>query len=331
MIVVGIWLLKKDYRTWLWFIVGNGISGGISLYYFQNGALLSFAERAGFMGEGGMQGFLVDKQIYPMYLKSVIYSVLFPLVALFGLPWITVISVIIFAAFFVLINGGSRSSFGANLLSSFFFIGYAYFKRITKTFIDNFVLLCVAGIIVVSIIFSIYKNLAIQGKLGQEEYDKFYSEMVDSEAGVLGSRDDIMRAWPFLSRHPIVGAGSSSLDRWGYIEDDIKLPGHSALVGAWVQNGIFGLVFWGYVLWMIMVFVQKRVMSLQLYAPFTVMKTVSMVWAILFSPFGGYRGDVSLLIALCAVAQDEQWLRKVSMMLTKRRRSGHNGQLMRQR
>ena len=329
MIVVGIWLLKKDYRTWLWFIVGNGISGVISLYYFQNGALLAYAERSGFLGTGGMQSFLVDKQVYPMYLKSVIYSVLFPLVALFGLPWITVISVIIFAAFFVLINGGSRSSFGSNLLSSFFFIGYAYFKRITKTFIDNFVLLCMAGIIVVSIIFSIYKNLAIQGKLGQEEYDKFYSEMVDSEAGVLGSRDDIMRAWPFLSRHPIVGAGSSSLDRWGYIEDDIKLPGHSALVGAWVQNGIFGLVFWGYVLWMIMVFVQKRVMSLQLYAPFTVMKTVSMVWAILFSPFGGYRGEVSFLIALCAVAQDEQWLRKVSMMLTKKKRVSDNDRFIR--
>ena len=63
MIVVGIWLLKKDYRTWLWFIVGNGISGVISLYYFQNGALLDYAERSGYMGAGGMQSFLVDKQV----------------------------------------------------------------------------------------------------------------------------------------------------------------------------------------------------------------------------------------------------------------------------
>jgi hypothetical protein len=53
MLVVCIHLLKRDHRAWMWFTVGNGISCVISLYYFQNGALLFFAERAGFGGEGG--------------------------------------------------------------------------------------------------------------------------------------------------------------------------------------------------------------------------------------------------------------------------------------
>lgn len=332
MIVVGIWLLKKDYRTWLWFTVGNGISCVISLYYFQNGAYLFIAERAGFMGEGGMQSFLIDKQIYPIYTKFVLYALLLPLTIQFSIPWIVVISVLIFSAFYLLIRGGSRSNFGINLLSSFYFMGYAYFKRFTRMLLDNFAILCVVGIIVCSCIFNIYKDLALDGKLGQAEYNKFYSEMVDSDAGVLGSRDDIIRAWPFLKNHFFVGAGSSALDRWGYMKgDNIQLPGHSALVGAWVQNGIFGLFFWGYVLWMLMIFVQKRAMYFQSYAPFLVMKTVSLVWAILFSPFGGYRGEVSFFIALCVVAQDQNWIRRVLMMLkNKKGQIDYNSRLMRQ-
>ncbi|MGI6495862.1 MAG: O-antigen ligase family protein [Kiritimatiellia bacterium] len=324
MLVVGIWLLKEDYRTWMWFVVGNGLSCVISLYYFQNGSLLVFAEKAGFIGHGGLQDYLQEKQVYPLYFKAIIYSVLFPLVALHGLPWIVVIVVLIFSAFFMLIHGGSRSTFGVNLMGSVFFIGYAYFKRLARLFIRNFTILCIAGAIVGAFTFSIYKNLALQGKLGEDEYNKYYAEMVDSESGVLGSRDDIVRAWPFLRRHPIVGSGSSYRDRWGYTDDD-RLPGHSALVGAWVQNGIFGLLFWCYVLYLIMHFVQKKVMRLQSLAPFAVLKAISMGWAILFSPFGGYRGEVSLMIALCVVAEDEKWLRQVSTMLASPKRVRKNG------
>ena len=53
MLVVCIHLLKKNHQAWMWFAIGNGISCVISLYYFQNGALLYFAGRAGFGGEGG--------------------------------------------------------------------------------------------------------------------------------------------------------------------------------------------------------------------------------------------------------------------------------------
>lgn len=331
MIVVGIWLLKKDYRTWLWFTVGNGISCVISLYYFQNGALLYFAENAGFGGEGGLQSFLIEKQVYPLYLKAVIFSILLPMVVFFHLPWAPVIAAIIGFSVFLLFRGGSRSSFGVNIMTSFFFIGYAYMKRLMRGFLDNAILLGLIAMFLGIFIFAIYKNLAVSGALGEAEYVKYQREMVDSEAGLLGSRDDIIRAWPFLKRHPIVGAGSSSFDRWGYMADDPLLPGHSALVGSWVQNGFLGLVFWVYALWVIARFVQKKVLRFGDYAPFMVMRAVSMVWAILFSPFGGYRGEVSVLLALCVVAQDEKWLCHVEMMLSKRRRSGHNGQLLRQR
>lgn len=215
MLVVCICLLKKDHRTWMWFTVGNGISCVISLYYFQNGALLYFAGRAGYLGSGGMQEYLVDKQVYPIYFNFILKSILFPLVALIGFPWFPVVIVLIVSAFFLLYNGGSRSSFGLNLLSSFFIVGYAYFRRLTRFVLDHFVLALSISVVVTLFVFSIYKNLALSGALGEREFEKYEREMVLSEAGMLGNRDDIMRAWPFLKNHPIVGAGSSAIDRWG--------------------------------------------------------------------------------------------------------------------
>lgn len=264
-----------------------------------------------------MQEYLVDKQVYPMYFNFILKSILFPLVVLVGLPWLPVIIILIVAAFYLLLNGGSRSGFGLNLLSSFFIVGYAYFRRLTRFVLDHFVLALSISVVVTLFVFSIYKNLALSGALGEKEFEKYEREMVlsDTGTGMLGSRDDIIRAWPFLKDHPVVGAGSSAIDRWGYMEDDFRLPGHSALVGAWVQNGIFGLIFWCYALFVIANFIQHRVMRLREYAPFIVITAVYMIWNILFSPFGLYRGEVACLLALCAVAKDSKWLYVAEMQL----------------
>jgi hypothetical protein len=66
------------------------------------------------------------------------------------------------------------------------------------------------------------------------------------------------------------------------------------------------------------------------YAPFIVITAVYMIWNILFSPFGLYRGEVSCLLALCVVAKDEQWLKNVErMMLTKKKRVSNNDRFIR--
>jgi hypothetical protein len=325
MLVVCICLLKKDHRTWMWFTVGNGISCVVSLYYFQNGALLFFAERSGYWGEGGMQGYLVDKQVFPIYSNFILKSILFPLVVLAGCPWLLVAIILVVSAFFLLFNGGSRSNFGINLLSSLFIVGYAYFRKLTRAILDNFGLALSISVVAALLVFSVYKNLALSGALGEQEREKYESEMVLSGSGMLGSRDDIIRVWPFLRNHPIVGAGSSAIDRWGYMEDTFTLPGHSALVGAWVQNGIFGLIFWGYALFLIANFIQHRVIRLRKYASFIVIAAAYMVWNILFSPFGGYRGEVSCFLALCVVSKDANWLNIAEMKLIGKKHTPQKG------
>ena len=302
MLVVCIALLKKSHHAFLWFSVGAGIGAVLSFYVFQNGAYLYFAETAGYGGVGGIQEFLIDKQIFPVYASTFLVAVLFPLRTFGFMPWVWVIAVCVTSAFYILINGGSRSGFGIFMLTSAFIITYAYARKWLRSILRNLPLFVVLAGLMSFAVIQTYISLARSGQMGEAALDK----VADNEA--VAGRDDIIRAWPFLKNHPFVGSGSSAIDRWGYIEGDARIPGHSVLVGSWAQNGIMGLVFWCYVLYLIFDFIRKRMIQFEDWFPFLAYQLISMTWAILFSPFGGYRGLICMVLALCVVSTSQKYM-----------------------
>lgn len=194
MLVLGIVLIKYDYRTWLWFSVGNGISVIVSLYWFQNGALLSYAERAGYMGSGGLQHYLIEKQVYPLYYKAVVNSLLLPLVTLFRFPLMPTIVIMVAASFGLLIEGGSRSTFGVGLLNSMFFVGYA--------------------------------TLAKSGRLGESEQKKYEVEFVEGDGlrDSISQRGGFSQMWADLKVKPFGYGGAHSV-RHSAISDALHKAG----------------------------------------------------------------------------------------------------------
>ena len=316
MLVVCITMLKKSHRTLLWFIVGAGISHVITMYYFSSGSYLEFGERFGYRGEGNLQDFLMEKQVYPAYANLIINSVFFPIKAFCFMPWLIIILVTFGSAFFMLFNGGARSNFGVYLLIGLFMIGHAYFNRTTRMMLKNFVVFAVISVVSGFVTFSVYKNLAQSGVLGENEAKKYEKQMVDSTSGFLGDRDDLIRAWPFLKKHPIVGAGSSAIDRWGYTDSrDGTLPTHSVIVASWVKDGCLGLPFWIYGVYVIFWFISKRLYSFNNWTPFLIVTILNVLWAIFFSPFAFYRGWICLILALSVAAQDNRWIQQVKMDL----------------
>lgn len=310
MLAVGIAMLRRSMHSFLWFSVGYGLGCVVSLYVFQNGALLSFAETAGYSGGvGGIQDYLVEKQVYPFYAQALYLSVLFPLRVHKLIPWFLIISGCISSAFLLLFYGASRSGFGIYFLTAVVVIAYVYFRPVVRAFSKNAVFFLVSVLIMSAAAFQTYSHLAQIGALGEREYQKYVTEIEESDSGVLGSRDDLIRAWPFLSRHPFVGSGSSAIDRWGYIVDsnDFLIPGHSALVGAWAQNGMLGLIFWAYAICIIINFARKRMILFYDWFPFLAFIMVFMMWNILFSPFGGLRGIACMSVALCAVTSNRKF------------------------
>lgn len=310
MLVVSFWILKKSPSAFIAFLVGNAFSRIISLYVFQNGALLHFAEIAGYAGSGGIQSFLIEKQVYPTYAYFVIIGFLLPLKKLTSLPWLPIVIGVFWTSFFLLFTGGSRSAFGIFFLVGCVMIGYGYFPRLLRKLVKHMGTTLMIALGVVVVVFQIYTYLAKNRYLGEGEYMKYYTEIEKGSA--LGSRNDIIVNWPFLWRSPIIGAGSRGLDKWGYVEQTEtmlwisrgvpKFMLHSCLVGAWTKQGIFGLIFWAFAVVQVFKFLLKSIWMFPDVFPFIAYICFSMLWAFLFSPFGMFRGQAMMTLAIAVLA-----------------------------
>ena len=323
LLIVGEWFVRKSYICIPIFLAGASISSVISLYYFQNGALYAFALKAGFEGGTDMSSFLMEKQTYPLWMNMFLMAgVMFARIAI-KLPWFVCASVFLASSFLVLKNGGSRSTFLIMASAGFLILMFAYCAKWYSFFFKRKIvtLICLA---VAAVAFrTSYYLMAKHGFLGEEGRIK-YEEKQAGNTTFLDDRSDIIINWPFLWRSPIIGAGSSLRDRWGYLNRSEYLPhihpvsgapinyktllGHSALVYSWTAHGVFGLVFWLYILWLLFDFLGERINVFGDYAPFIVYAIISLVWDILFSPYGGFRGKAMFVAAFVAMCQNPIFL-----------------------
>jgi len=144
------------------------------------------------------------------------------------------------------------------------------------------------------------------GMLGEDAKAKNEMQMRARGGILLGGRPEIFVSSRAVYDSPILGHGSWARDfrytemlsdiqaRWGNTTDleDIEaqslglIPAHSHLMGAWVWAGIFGAVFWAYILWFTFKALFRVLNTLPPLAPVYVWMFVDYVWAILFSPFG---------------------------------------------
>jgi len=321
LLIVGAWIARKTPRALPWFFIGASIASVVSLYHFQNGALMSFAVNAGFRGGSDMSAYLIEKQVLPKWVNMYLMAGVFSLRILFRLPWPICIVAFSYGGVHLLLHGGSRSTF---LTFNCAAILMAFYVYAPNTFIKLFkkkgtALVC---IIVAGVCFNlIYMQLAKRGILGESGMKK-YEQNQSGEVTALDSRNDIMVNWPFLWRSPIIGAGTQMIDHWGYLEksgnagyyvggdyiENYTFLGHSCIVGAWTANGILGLIFWAYVLWLFIDFLGRKCYSLGDAGPFILYGVVSMIWAVLFSPFGGFRGQVMLIAAFIAFMKDPRYM-----------------------
>lgn len=326
MLIVGQKLVSRSHWALALFFLGNAISQVISLYYFQNGALMSFAARAGFEGGSDMSSYLHDKQIYPLWINMflVVGGMVLLRTAKFSIAFCA--GGFFFLGMFVLTHGGSRSSFLIIYSAGFLMITQRYFSRLYQAMFRQ-KLLTVFLAVLAAVCFKVaHTQLAKSGFLGEAALSKYENEKAE-ETNFLDDRADILINWPFLWRSPLIGAGSHLYDRWGYLNKSpfvqhinpyngqpiwhVRFAGHSALVYAWTGHGIGGLLFWLYVLWLIFDFIGKRDFIFREVAPIVIYVLISLVWDILFSPYGGFRGKVMVAAAFLAMTLDRRYFNSV--------------------
>lgn len=160
----------------------------------------------------------------------------------------------------------------------------------------------------------VYEHLASEGILGEYAYNKYMMQK-NSKDGLVSARKDTYMGIELIINKPLWGYGSYAKDKgdrfhqqysirhkteYEIPEEEKYLPGHSHIVGYWLNHGVLGGLFWIYVLllmWKVFrsgaIFEEPRLMCL------FIMTFTSKLWDILFSPFGN---RVGMAFFLCYVA-----------------------------
>jgi hypothetical protein len=80
-----------------------------------------------------------------------------------------------------------------------------------------------------------------------------------------------------------------------------SIPTHSHLMGAWVQAGIFGAIFWVYVFWIAIKGLLRISVARPPLAPFYATMLAGLFWDIAFSPFASTRRMTESLLIVIVV------------------------------
>lgn len=314
-IVVVYPLLRRSPESLKWLVFGLAISGVVCIFIFRPGA--------GGGSDGSVEGMMSYKLFYVNQLSTWL-----------GLPirgwylsiptWFSVASAV-FIGMFALASGG-RSDFLIAIISAVLIcLGRKRadtMQWIRKHFI-YFVLVCLASL---AIIRTVYFVAAQSGFMTEADRTKIEHQTSDKDRGILrilmsGRAEFFIALFAALDR-PILGHGTYALDTAGYRHEFIsrygndedvqrmillnetavgQIPSHSHILGEWMNHGIFGGLFWLYVLGLIFQTIRRRMGVYPPWYGYLCMMIPFAIWSIPFSPFGQRPIIVSVIVVCCVL------------------------------
>lgn len=158
---------------------------------------------------------------------------------------------------------------------------------------------------------TIYSNLASSGALGRDAQAKYEMQSRGDLGPILSGRSESLGSLKAISDSPFIGHGSWAenrmyvmiraleMRRHGVKETGEQLrfnfiPSHSYLLGAWVEGGILGAVFWAACFIIAIYALLTLIQNAPPEMPVASFLLIQLLWDIPFSPFGA---DVRLSVA----------------------------------
>ena len=324
-IIVSHWLIRRDPAGFKWFILAVPISAIISTFYFKASVEMTML---GESSEEIIRGpiFWITR-LNPLVLAPTkgwylqmptVFNVLAPLfMVIFAMLMsisgrATALSAIGFAAL-VIIGGKTRRSM----------------NRISR----HFGLLCLIGISLVSVAYIGYKVFASNGWLGEDALKKYENQSEGGKGGlgrlILGGRGESFIGLLACRDKPIVGWGPWARDENGYTEEfmlkygtwddyqnflgyqsflirygitDRMLSCHAYITEFWAWYGIWGLVFWLYVIFVLLRYLKQDIAAVPQWYAWLACSIPGVFWGIFFSPFAD-RFGIPLFVVACLMAR----------------------------
>jgi hypothetical protein len=169
--------------------------------------------------------------------------------------------------------------------------------------------------------YSVYENLTLKGIFGFDQQQKFENQ---SHAGpiLLVARSELLYELEAIKKTRILGLGSNPYVDQNYLERvalaelnngvhhsstaafiqysrDGRIPAHSMILSAWMESGIFGLIFWLYLTWLVVLTILNSTGREPTFGLLLRYLTINYLWAAIFSPLGaGSRMVIAITITL---------------------------------
>ena len=311
-------LLKKRMTSIGWYFLGAAISGIITIYAFNPQISISSTGGA-FMGQADAeeilngQLFLVQKlnsfiqvPVYGFYLKMpIVFSIVVPLA---------------YVIFVALTTASGRSASLITLLGIGLIFLCGKSRRKMRQLNRKFGLLLGVSLVIVFSYKACYSYFASKGIFGWDALVKYEKQ---SRNG-----NDILSLLMAAFDRPFIGYGPLAEDKGGYVlkffskygdEEDVenymhhrklmvmsgareKLPTHSHIIGAWVHYGIWGLIYYGWILLILVAHLRKHVFAVPQWFGYFALAIPGMFWHVLFSPVSG-RSGMGLMMAMIFIAR----------------------------
>lgn len=197
----------------------------------------------------------------------------------------------------------------------------------------HFKSICLIGLCLVGCAYIGYKVSASRGWLGEDARKKYELQTGGGEGGmgrlILGGRAESFVGLLACRDKPIIGWGPWAKDENGYTEEFMSKYGtmedyqsfiryelnrkrsgfteralacHSYITEFWAWYGIWGLIFWVYVIFVLLRYLKQDVAAVPQWYAWLACSIPGMLWGIFFSPFSD-RFGVSLFIVACLMAR----------------------------
>ena len=210
---------------------------------------------------------------------------------------------------------GTRYVFLFNALFVFYIILFEKFS------IKQTIPIVLSSLIFYLFITNVYEMLIVNELLPNTLLEKQISQ--NSELGVLlGGRGEIYSSYMAIVDAPILGHGSwaencdyiyAIYDQKILFNPNVKfdlsnclIKSHSVILGSWVNSGIFGFMFWFYI---IIILFKKLIIKVQtnnVSLTLLIYLAISLSWDIIFSPYGGTRMVYAPLCIVIILMQNNE-------------------------
>lgn len=324
-IIFSHWILRKDPGGFKWFILALPLSAIISTFYFKASVEMSM------LGESASE--IMSGPTY--WIKRLTPLVLAPTKGWYlQTPWaVNVFAPLSMAAFAILTSvSGRASALNAIAFAAFVIIG-GKSRRSINRISQHFEAFCICAMVMMVVVYYAYKVSASQGWLGEDARRKYEYQTDGGEGGVgrliLGGRGESFIGLLACRDKPIVGWGPWAKDENGYTEEfmskygtwddyqnfmgyqlflsrngitDRMLSCHAYITEFWAWYGIWGLVFWLYVIFVLLRYLKQDVAAVPQWFAWLACSIPGMFWGIFFSPFSS-RVEIPLFIVACLMAR----------------------------